>query len=362
MEVFSKRPTSSVLSKHELPAFSSLTPAGVQRLFVRRLSDICTGFDDWRTPMNVAGILGDVPEDCWRGRAATPLIDTDGEEEILLDMSPILLEREGLQAGDHVQVTGFLNARLYVGRVVARFEVLTISKDREKYAAQHDKELVQLMRRSVPKVRSFPTGEGARLFIVGVGIGPERVKHLSQSLGGFWTDRNTDSLLLSSYQVDELSYAITHMHQALLLLVVAEGALSVLEDITCLRGLSMCSAYRVVSCDWQEPNTEPSKTRESGMIVPYLVEDFFTNDVEAGEAIRQRTGQERQRKTAERAQEEELIALRASLASLTEKLTLSRRGPKWPALMIGIFLGGVLMFCGWWGVLALQHEGWLGRW
>ncbi len=343
MEVFSRRPSVSSSLRSET-TYPVMAPEQVQTLFRRRLSDICARFEDWQAPITVSGVVGAVPSDQWRRREGTPLLDGQTGTSLLLDMLPSLLEGEGLHAGERVRVCGLLKAHLHQGQVIPRFEVLSIIRDAEEVAERQREALLQLLREMPPQRRSFPVRDGARMLLLGVDVGLERLKAVQQSLGGFWTERNvTLRLVQGNDGRAELSY-LHGVEQDVVFLVVAGTRLAEMDSSSFMKGLLQCPAYRVLAYDVAvEDDTATT-------ILPHMVDCFFRTAAEAAGFIRQQSSAVRQHQDEERAHQEELAALRASLAALAER-SGDGRGPS-PFLLFftGLCLGGGLVVMVLWGV------------
>ncbi len=335
MEVFSRRiPASSATLSEK--AFPVMAPEQVQMLFRRRLSEICARFEDWQTPVQVCGVVGEVPVDRWRRREGTPLVDQRTGAAILLDISPSLLEGEGLHAGERVRVFGLVRAHLHQGQVVPRFEVLSIARDEKEEAARQSEAVMQTLRDLSPQRRVFPAQEGARMLLLGLGVGVERLRAVQQALGGFWTERTVTIQAIQADVVSSSIQSLQALEQDIVFLVVAEDCLSALEGAAFTKALLQCPAYRVLACD---RGTDGGITT----IVPHLVECFFSTPLEAAGYIRQQSGMMRLRQDEERAQQEELTALRASLAALTERPAEAGQRPLFLPLLVGVIVGAGVM-------------------
>ncbi|OOL18862.1 hypothetical protein AL01_03735 [Bombella intestini] len=344
MEVFSRR--SSVLpprrSEETCPV---MEPEQVQALFRRRLTDICARFAEWQVPIIVSGVIGDVPPDRWRRREGTPLLDGQTGTSLLLDMSPSLLEGEGLHAGEHVRVCGLLRAHLHRGQITPRFEVLSIIRDAEEAAERQREELLQLLREMPPQRRSFPVREGARMLLLGVGVGLERLKAIQQSLGGFWTERNVTVRSIPDHGgCAELSY-LHGVEQDVILLVIAGSRLAEMDSSPFVKGLLQCPVYRVLAYDVAADSSDTATT-----ILPHMVDCFFQTTAEAVSFIRQQSGVVRRHQEEERAHQEELAALRASLAALAERPRDGRSSSALLLFSVGLCLGGGLVAMALWGL------------
>lgn len=336
MEVFSRRVPASLPVSPE-PSLPVMAPEQVQFLFRRRLSEICARFEDWQAPVQVSGIVGEVPMDRWRRREGTPLLDKKTGTSILLDIPPSLLEGEGLHAGERVRVLGLLRAQLHQGQVTPRFEVLSIVRDAEEDAAWQRDVIMQTLCELAPQRRVFPAQDGARMLLLGMGVGMERLRGVQQALGGFWTERN---VMIRSIQQDDVAevaaQAVRAVEQDIVFLLVAENCLPTLEAPSFMKALLQCPAYRVLA---REKGAEEGTVT----ILPHLVDCFFSNPTEAAGHVRQQSGMIRQRLDEERAQQEELTALRASLAALTERPAETGRRPFLLPLLAGLLAGGGVM-------------------
>lgn len=350
MEVFSRRsPASSSIQSGK--GFPVMAPEQVQLLFRRRLSEICARFEDWQVPVPVSGIIGEVPVDRWRRREGTPLLDQKTGASILLDMSASLLEGEGIRAGERVRVLGLLRASLHQGQVTPRFEVLSIARDEEEVTTRQHEALVQMLRDLPPQRWDFPVREGARMLLLGVGTGLDRLHVLKQALGGFWTEWNVTVRSIQDETVESAVQFLHEVEQDIVFLVVAENRLAELETFVFMRGLLQCPAYRVLACDMAVEGRVVAASvaeEEASTVLPHLVERFFQSSIEAAGFLRQQSNVVHQRQDEERAHQEELAALRASLTALADRPTESGAGLLFLPLLIGLVLGGGATLVGLW--------------
>lgn len=348
MEVFSRRSPVSLPVRSSGKDVPVMAPEQVQLLFRRRLSEICARFEDWQVPVTVSGVIGEVPVDRWRRREGTPLLDQKTGTSILLDMSPSLLEGEGLHAGEQVRVLGLLRAILHQGQVTPRFEVFSIVKDEDEAVAGQREALMQVLRDVPPQRRDFPVREGARMLLLGVGMGLERLHGLRQALGGFWTERNVTVRSLPEGMSDVAVQSLREMEQDVVFLVVAENRMAELETPAFMKGLLQCPAYRVLACDMAVEGEIPAAEDEALTVLPHLVERFFHSSVEAAGFLRQQSNVVRQHQDEERAHQEELAALRASLTALAERPADAGHGFPFIPLLVGLVLGGSMALAGAW--------------
>ncbi|MCL1562326.1 hypothetical protein DTJ06_02440 [Parasaccharibacter sp. TMW 2.1886] len=348
MEVFSRR-SSVAPSVRPEKGFPVMAPEQVQLLFRRRLSEICARFEDWQMPVTVRGVIGEVRPDHWRRRESTPLLDEKTGTAILLDISPSLLEGDGLHAGERVRVCGLLRAHLHQGQVMPRFEVLAVGRDAEEKADRQREELLQFLRGTPPQRRSFPTREGARMLLLGIGVGVDRLKSMEQALGGFWTERN---VTFRAVQGDGAAGQSLHgVEEDIVFLVIAGAQAVETESAMFMKALLHCPAYRVLVYDAAADDGLPSA------ILPHMVDCFFRTTVEAATFIRQQSSVVRQHQDEERAHQEELAALRASLAALAERPGETSSLSPLFLFLAGLCLGGGLVAASLWGLHHLFQGG-----
>ncbi|MCX5614901.1 hypothetical protein [Bombella saccharophila] len=344
MEVFARRVPTSPSGRGVEKAYPLLAPEQVQALFQRRVIEICSRFDEWKTPIRVGGVIGDVPGDHWRRREGTPLLDAQTGASLLLDIPPSLLAGEGVRAGEKVQVVGWLKAQLQKGHITLRCEVLSIEQDVVETATQRSEALLEIMRSLLPRRRAFPVQEGARMLLLGIGIEGERLRRMQPTLGGLWTDRTVVRCAVPKVEAEAFLQTLPQVEQDIILLIVAEDCLAVLENAVCLKALLSCPAYRILAYDGGASNSEQAT------LLPHMVEQFFMTPLEAAEFIRQHSAQVRQRQDEERAQQEELAALRTSLAALTQRPTDGSSRFSWFTLLCGVTLGTAIVVVGHWGI------------
>lgn len=341
MEVFSRRIPSPPRREGEA-AYPLFAPEQVLTLFQRRCADICSRFEEWRTPIRVKGVIGEVPVECWRRREATPLLDAHTGAALLLEIPPALVAEEGLRTGETVQVIGVLRAHAQQGQLTLRMDVLSLTRDALEEAHRQSEMVMELMRSLPPRRRAFPTQEGARMLLLGLGVGSERLAHMVHALGGLWSERNVTLRAVSEAEGPEALQNLSQIEHEIIFLIMAKGHLSAWEQPACIKALSRCPAYRILACDGG------GDEQEGGTLLAHLVEQYFTTPLEAAEFIRYQSVEHRQRQDEERAHQEEVEALRTSLAALTQRPTEGPPRLSMLALTLGVVLGVSLIVAGHW--------------
>ncbi|WP_018980042.1 hypothetical protein [Saccharibacter floricola] len=345
MEAFSKRTRPASIEARDVKSLAVVTPARFQTLFDRRLNDICARFDEWSIPLTVIGRLGEVPPDTWRRHESLPLIDQQGGIEIRLEVPLPVLDESGLRPGDLVRATGFMRARLVRDHLVARLEVLTLC------AHEHGMRLnspsahtVQSLLRDLPSGRhAFPYRGDATLLVIGIGVSAQSLEGLCRHFGGFWRPEAVHRLALPIDDAARLARHIHHAEEDIVLLVAAEGSITTLEDVTVLKTLAFSQACRLLAFQHDSDETELRIEEQRGTIAQHIVDHAFASPLEAGRYIRQESAQYWERREEERAREEELSALRTSLARLTDLPEKSARQGTTKAVMTGMVIGALLL-------------------
>lgn len=345
MEAFSKRPRQPSVAARDVKSLAVLTPARFQALFERRLHDVCARFEEWSIPLTVIGRLGNVPPDTWRRHESLPLMDQQGEAEIRLEVPLSLLDETGLKSGDLVRATGFVRARLLRDHVVARLEVLSLSAHEHGLRLNpQSTHILQTMLRDLPSGRhEFPYRADATLLVLGLGVSDQSLAQCCQHLGGFWRPEAVHRLALPLDEPTRLAQYLNHAEEDIVLLIAAEGCITTLEDGAVLKALAFSQAYRLLAFEHHAPAPELRMEEQRGTIAQHLVDYTFASPLEAGRFIRQKSGHYWKSQEEERARQEELSALRASLARLTDVPEKPKTMGTTRAMMIGMFLGGLIL-------------------
>lgn len=356
MEAFSEQSRRASSDVRDIKSLAVMTPARFQLLFDQRLNDICASFEEWNIPLTVIGRLGTLPEDTWRRHEALPLIDQQGGVEIRLEMPYSSLEEVGLRSGDFVRATGVMRARLVRGQVVARLDVLNLS------AHEHGMRLgshmvttsLSSLLRGLPLNRhDFPSQVDAQLLILGVGISTQKMEKISHQLGGLWRKEAVRCVSLSLNDTPQCAQHLYHASEDIILVVVAEGCETMIEDENILKAFASSQAHRIFALGYELDNSAALSEKKYGFIAQHLVDQSFDSSVEAMRYIRQKSGQYRKSEQEEQARQEELSALRSSLAKLTDvPQDIKSHSLSVKFLLIGVVIGSVIM--GFLGILFFQ--------
>lgn len=323
-------------------SFVPTTPGHVQSLFKSRLTEICTRFDDWTLPFKLVGRLGHVAPESWRRYEPWPLVDEVGGEEIGLEITSSLIKQSGAQAGDKVEAFGFMRARLIRGQVVLRFEVLAFSLYEEPpspKAEEEDLTLLSILRRYPPTRRVFPGQSDMRLLILGLGSTPDQEEAMQNSLGGVWHSRSVSVVSLDGRDKVGLRQILLKNQANIVVFLAGEAGCSALEDPEMLLPLATCPAYRILV---RERALEADPADGKGAVAACLVDCCFSSLIEAGRYIRQETGRLWREREEERARQEELAALRESLARMADISAHPVKPGMMRMIMPGLILGGIL--------------------
>lgn len=347
MEAFSKRPRQLPGEARDVKSLAVVTPARFQALFERRLHDVSARFDEWTIPLTVIGRLGDVPPDTWRRHESLPLLDQQGGAEIRLEIPLPLLDESGLKSGDLVRATGFVRARLLRDHVVARLEVLSLC------AHEHGMRLnsqpahtLQTMLRDLPSGRhEFPCRAEATLLVMGVGVSNQALEQCCHHLGSFWKPEAVHQVSIPLDEPAQLARYLHHAEEDIVLLVAADGCLKTLEDVDVLKALAFSQAYRLLAFAHPAASPELRVEEQRGTIAQHLVDYVFASPLEASRYIREKSGHYWKNREEERARQEELSALRASLSRLVDVPDKTTSMSTMRAVMIGMLLGALIL-CG----------------
>ncbi|MDF7673495.1 hypothetical protein PT277_01785 [Acetobacteraceae bacterium ESL0709] len=356
MEVFSRR---SRIAQPSAPGtlqpVALVTPEWLQSFFASRMNELCARFEEWSHPFAVVGQLGVVAPDSWRRYEPLPLIDPATKAEIGLEIPLSLLEETGIKSGDYVQATGFLRARLVKGQIMLRFETLAVRLHDEKAesASQSDASIMALLRDLPSEKHVFPQREGVRLLIINLGVSGRQVEELRVALGALWQERSVRELAFSPADRQKLLQALVTMTEDILVILSDGAGVALLENSYVMKAISAGKAYRILVLDNTASLNHDTGEKQPPLksVACHLVDHFFPSSVEAGRFIREQSSQAQQIREEERARQEEMNALRDSLARFADLPDVSRNFGLWRGVLIGSLIGVVFVIL----CLALVH-------
>ncbi|MXV43815.1 hypothetical protein GS501_01945 [Saccharibacter sp. 17.LH.SD] len=308
-----KQPRSSSLENGGIKSLAVVTPARFQSLVGRRANEICSRFEEWTVPLTVIGRLGAFPPDTWRRYGVLPLLDQQDGTEIHLEVPSSLVEEDTLKPGDVIRATGFVRARLQRSELVCRLDVVSLeAHDHGASLSSGNGQLLHSFLRDLSVgYHPFPVRPEATLQVLGIGVLPAVLDELCQTLGGLWRESSVQRTLLPAN--DPLAF-VKQFRQTesfdIVLVVADEKSAAMLENQDVLKILSLCPAHRLLV-------VERGKEGEESL-ARYVVDHSFPSFVEAGRYIRREKACFREKQEEERAIQEELSALRASIAELTD--------------------------------------------
>lgn len=350
MEVFSKRGRNGAHS--ETPSLAMMTPARLNALFSSRLNEICARFDEWNAPLTVVGRLGAVSPESWKRYEPLPLHDLTGSEEIGLEVPLELLERSGVRTGETVEATGLMRARLARGQAVLRFDTLSLRPHVEGKTEDEAALLPSLLRALPADRHDFPERSDLRLLVIDAGAGPEALETLGGALGALWRQGLARVVQLGPADRQALLQALLRSDEDVVVLMVGGEGLPLLETPAALKALAACPAYRVVVMN------RDAREAEKGLaaLSVCIADRNFVSPVEAGRYLRERCGRLWQEREETRARDEELAALRDSLAQIADLPEAARHAGMRRGLLTGVLAGAILSAVALVGLGLLLHS------
>ncbi|UMM64332.1 RidA family protein [Aristophania vespae] len=346
MEVFSRRSRNLPKTDEKNNLTPLVTPERLQSLFVSRLNEICARFEEWSYPFTVVGRLGTVPPDSWRRYEPLPLLDLQGQAEIGLEVTLSLLEEAGLKAGDVVQATGFLRARLVKGQVSPRFETVSLCRNENgsDAALQSEANILSLLRDLPAETHNFPHRDDLRLLLINLSLPPECLQDLKGALGALWHERSIRSLTIKSTDRQMLLQSLLTMTEDIVVILSGNEGLPMLENSFVLKAITACKAHRISVLENRRLEKKLDEKKPAlRSVASHLMDRHFSSALEAGRYIREQSGQTWQAREEERARQEELNALRDSLARFADLPDVSRKFGVWRGIIIGVALGIILV-------------------
>lgn len=311
MDAFPRR-TRTDSSASDMAAMPVLSPLQVQDLFTARLDEICAHFEEWGFPLAVEGQLGDVAPNAYKKYYQLPLVDPQLGTSISLEATKLVLAAADVRAGDHVRVTGCLRARHLRGQVALRFEVLTVEPHdpgRQK-VDRAERSLLDVLRGLSWQFQPYPDRRDARLLLIHSASSSALVSEdFLQALGGGWRSERIRALPVAMTDPHRIADAIGTCREDIMVLIRGGGDVSdftVFEHPLVLEALSNCVAHRVLGVGHTANRT----------LAERLVDHSATTPADAGHYIRRMSGRVWQRQEEERAQQEEIVALRESATSM----------------------------------------------
>lgn len=347
MEGFSKNTFHGVNSREKKKAHMLMTPSRLSGFFALRLQDICANFEELAFPIALIGCLGKKlaqNED----DALFTLRDWEGEGEVILELTQEMLEETDLRIGDYVKLLGVLRARLLGDVVVPRFEVVGVSAYQEEdeeavpqISEARDTALLSILRDYAPSRHAFPEKSTLSLLLVALDISKNQQENFLHALGGGWNNRDLRLLSFSRENMAGWREACERADEDIFVLFGSEEGCVALEEPENLFPLARVRGHRIVIL---ERAAHADVTDGKGAVASYLADRAFFSSLEAGGYLRQEWGKIWQKNEEERAQKEELDALRESLARLS--LQPSHSLGRMRFIIIGIILGFLLFFTG----------------
>ncbi|EHH67481.1 exodeoxyribonuclease VII large subunit [Gluconobacter morbifer G707] len=284
----------------------------MQDLFAARLDEICSAFEDWGFPLVVAGQLGDVAPNSYRKYYQLPLLDPQHGATLPLDITKSVLAEAGVRSGDQVQVTGMLRARQIRGQVTLRFEALAIvgHDPVQRKAGRTEQSVLDLMRSLSWEFHPYPTRREPHMMLIHSAASSALVaEDFLQALGGAWRPDRIRILPTAMMDPYRIADAIGTCREDILVLIRGGGDASeflVFEHPRVLEALSACPAHRVLGLGHTANRT----------LAEHMVDQSATTPADAGHYIRRMSGRVWQKEEEERAQQEEIAALRESVVTL----------------------------------------------
>lgn len=311
MDAFPRR-TRTDSASGDMASLPVLSPLQVQDLFTARLDEICTRFEEWGFPLVVAGQLGDVAPNAYRKYYQLPLIDPQLGTSIALEATKSILAVADVRAGDYVRATGFLRARHLRGQVALRFEALAVDPydpGRQK-VDRAEKSLLDVLRGLSWEFHPYPERRDARLLLIHSASSNALVaEDFLQGLGGGWRSERIRSLPVAMTDPHRIADAVGACREDIIVLIRGGGDMSefaVFEHPLVLEALATCQAHRVLGVGHTANRT----------LAERLVDHAATTPADAGHYIRRMSGRLWQQQEEARAQQEEIVALRESAASM----------------------------------------------
>ncbi|QDH25386.1 exodeoxyribonuclease VII large subunit [Neokomagataea tanensis] len=313
MEAFPRRSSRVESRAHaQSAALPVLSPLQVQDLFAARLEEICTSFDTWHYPLLVGGKLGAAVPGFERDALQLSLTDSSFGTSIAVDIRTNAFEASGAVAGDEVRVSGFLRARGQRGQAVLRFEAIALERcdPIRDSVYEADKKLLTLMRQLPHERQEYPAIQAFSMLVVYPAA--ERETTLAQfcsALGSGVTADQSRFVGLEHDNMHRLLAAIETCRETVL--VILGGTRSFPEiwfdDAAFLEALTRVSAHRIFAMESEVERRFASR-----------VADYNTTSAEeAGNYIRSRNVRLWRVHEEERAQMEEIAALRESVEELS---------------------------------------------
>ncbi|WP_249197721.1 exodeoxyribonuclease VII large subunit [Gluconobacter kondonii] len=287
-----------------------LSPLQVQDLFSARLEEICAAFDDWGFPLIVAGQLGDAAPNSYPKYYQLPLTDPQFGTTLSLEVQKSVLARAGVGPGDYVHVTGMLRARQYRGQIVLRFEAVAVElHDPARQKVERAERSVLDVLRGLPCIsHPYPTRPEARLLLIHSAASSALVaEDFLQALGGAWRPERVRSLPTAMNDPGRLAEAIGTCREEIVVLIRGGGDASdfvAFESPQVMEALAVCPAHRVLGVGHTANRT----------LAERVVDHAATTPADAGHYIRRMSGRIWQEQEEVRAQQEEMAALRDSVA------------------------------------------------
>ncbi|GBR35347.1 exodeoxyribonuclease VII large subunit [Gluconobacter kondonii NBRC 3266] len=282
----------------------------MQDLFSARLEEICAAFDDWGFPLIVAGQLGDAAPNSYPKYYQLPLTDPQFGTTLSLEVQKSVLARAGVGPGDYVHVTGMLRARQYRGQIVLRFEAVAVElHDPARQKVERAERSVLDVLRGLPCIsHPYPTRPEARLLLIHSAASSALVaEDFLQALGGAWRPERVRSLPTAMNDPGRLAEAIGTCREEIVVLIRGGGDASdfvVFESPQVMEALAVCPAHRVLGVGHTANRT----------LAERVVDHAATTPADAGHYIRRMSGRIWQEQEEVRAQQEEMAALRDSVA------------------------------------------------
>ncbi|MBF0891948.1 exodeoxyribonuclease VII large subunit [Gluconobacter sp. LMG 1744] len=309
MDAFPRRSRSSS-GAGDITTLTVLSPLQVQDLFSARLEEICAAFDDWGFPLIVAGQLGDAAPNSYPKYYQLPLTDPQFGTALSLEVQKSVLARAGIGPGDYVHVTGMLRARQYRGQIVLRFEAVAVElHDPARQKVERAERSVLDVLRGLPCIsHPYPTRPEARLLLIHSAASSALVaEDFLQALGGAWRPERVRSLPTAMNDPGRLAEAIGTCREEIVVLIRGGGDASdfvVFESPQVMEALAVCPAHRVLGVGHTANRT----------LAERVVDHAATTPADAGHYIRRMSGRIWQEQEEARAQQEEMAALRDSVA------------------------------------------------
>ncbi|MBS1065494.1 exodeoxyribonuclease VII large subunit [Gluconobacter kondonii] len=309
MDAFPRRSRSSS-GAGDTTILTVLSPLQVQDLFSARLEEICAAFDDWGFPLIVAGQLGDAAPNSYPKYYQLPLTDPQFGTTLSLEVQKSVLARAGVGPGDYVHVTGMLRARQYRGQIVLRFEAVAVElHDPARQKVERAERSVLDVLRGLPCIsHPYPTRPEARLLLIHSAASSALVaEDFLQALGGAWRPERVRSLPTAMNDPGRLAEAIGTCREEIVVLIRGGGDASdfvAFESPQVMEALAVCPAHRVLGVGHTANRT----------LAERVVDHAATTPADAGRYIRRMSGRIWQEQEEVRAQQEEMAALRDSVA------------------------------------------------